>query len=383
MGPMPGFRRWLGLWLAVFLGMPIVMASVYLYAYQRLIDSPDYYPFWLGETFFYLALPGVALVTWKVHWGKKNPFQYGIVTLALLVGVTYLSAQQVVAQYGSVERAMLHPVGLTDNQMITAQGNYRIPYYPFDRDRLIEAVRAGESVEVTLVEQSDTILAFADEAFHSYSWWKRMLDLVLGLLAVAVFAVLFWVVMSVWWRGLSVADNAFIIHRWRGKQRVPLRDVIHIRVDTLQEEVEIDTEEVVYRFPLENGMVRMIARAAQAAGLAPINPGSRWVRQRQLAEIGLTNDTLLLQGKQEDLIPFASIESIRWDPVIHILLSDGSLYTITDERYMDRAWVEELFHRVQSDWERKGASFRQELDQKDESLGLIRLGEGKYLEPSA
>ncbi|MDR6225774.1 hypothetical protein [Desmospora profundinema] len=383
MGIIPGPQRWLGIWLSVFLGMPIIMASVYIYAFQKLIDSARYYPFWLGETFFYLALPAAALIAWKVHWGKKNPFQYGIVTVALLVGVTYLSVHQVVDQHGKVDQSVLQPIGFVDDQLITSEGDYRIAYYPFDRDRLTEAVRSSESVEVTLVKRTHTILAFQDDDFRSYTLWNRLLDLVLGLLATAVFAVLFWVVMLVWWRGFTVADNAFIIQRWGSKQRVPLREVIHIRVDSLLEEVEIDTEEVVYRFPLDGKTTRSVAHAAQVAGLVPINQGRRWVRRQQYEEITLTDDALLLRRDGEEGIPFDTIQSIRWDPVIQIQLEDGSQFTITDERYMDRAWVEEMFRQVRACWEREGRSFRWELDQEEESLGLSLLEEREGLEQPA
>ncbi|PTM56502.1 hypothetical protein [Desmospora activa] len=376
-------RRWLGVWLSLFLGFPIALALLYVFAYQRLLDSPDYYPFWLGETFFYLALPAAALITWKVHWGKKHPFQYGILTLSLLVGIAYLAVYDGVEKHGAVQQQTIHPVGLTQDQLLTADSAYRIVYFPFDPERITEAIQQEEPMVVTLVERSGIILSFDDPELGSYPLWKRLLDLALGLLAAGVFVVFLWVVMSVWWKGFRVEEHGFVILRWGMKQWIPAKEVIHIRLDPGVEELQIDTEEVVYRFPYERESVYAVAQVAQRAGLTPINLGLRWVRAKQYEEINLTDETLVLLNHQKEVIPFGAVQAIRWDPVIQILLEDGTLFTITDERYMDRAWVEEMFDRVRSCWERQGRSYRWELDQEEESLGLSVMEEKEGLDPPA
>lgn len=376
-------RRWLGVWLSLFLGFPVVLALVYVFAYQRLLDSHHYYPFWLGETFFYLALPTAALIAWKVHWGKKNPIRYGMLTLALLTGIGYLVIQDVVDKHGAIQQTSIQPLGLTADGLITADDYYRIPYFPYDFERITRAIQQEEQVAVTLVEESGTILSFADPDFKSYSLWKRLLDLVLGLLVIGVFAVLLWVEMVVWWKEFMVAESGFVILRWGMKQWIPAKEVIHIRLDPVVEEIQIDTEEVVYRFPYEREVVRDVARLAHAAGLTPINLGHRWIRAKQYEEINLRDETIVLLGHKNEVIPFETIQSIRWDPVIQVMLDDGTLFTITDERYMDRAWVEEMFHHVRRCWERRGRSYRWELDQEEESLGLSVIEEKEGLDPPA
>ncbi|PTX60809.1 hypothetical protein C8P63_108119 [Melghirimyces profundicolus] len=363
-------HRWVGYWLMFCFGILIVLALIYVFVYQRLLDSPDYYPFWLAEPYFYLGLPAAALITWKVHWGKNHPLQYFVVTLVILIGVVYLGSGHVKEHRGERVTDAIQPVGVVDRQLITREGMFEVPYYPMNRERLTQAVRNGEEVEVTLVREKGLILSFEDEGFAAYPLLKRLMDFALGVFAAGVFAVFFYVVMSVWWREFRVKGTSLRISHWGRRKEIPFSEVIHVRLDSFHEEIRVETEEMVSNFPYNPTRAAELAEAAKRAGLTPIRNGRRWVRHVQYREVRLEEDRLILEGDGQEKIPYDCVAALGWDPVIQITMMDETNYTITDVRYTDRAWFEELAAKVRHAWEKNGQLYSMDVDPRERRVAL-------------
>ncbi|OYD06936.1 hypothetical protein [Paludifilum halophilum] len=355
-------RRWVDVWLTVFFGLPVLIAFLYVAVYQGLVVSKDFYWFWLGETFFYLGLPAVALATWRIHWGKRHPVGYALITLLMMIGIIYMGGKDWVSHSGEVSSARLVPLGISQDQLVTAERSYSIPYFPYDEDRLIRAVRQKEPVEVHQVEGKNTILAFAEEDYISYPWTERALDVGLGLLAAGVFTVFFLVAMGIWWRSYCIKGENLMITRWGRRTVVSLLEAIQIRLDREREEVRVETEEVVYCFPYEKKLAEEIKSAAVRVGLISLDGGSRWFRRRQYRELRIEPQCLLLISDIEEAIPLADIVSMGWEGAVRITTEEGSDYLVTDERYTDRAWFEELAKRVKRIWFREGWPYTVEVD---------------------
>ncbi|SMO77600.1 hypothetical protein [Melghirimyces algeriensis] len=363
-------HRWVGYWLMICFALPILLALMYVCVYQRLLDTPDYYPFWLAESYFYLGLPAVALLTWKIHWGKKHPVQYLTITVMMLIGILYLGTKEVQDHLGDVTTAQVHPLGLVEKQLIAKEGTYEIPYFPVSQEGLVKAIKEGENLDVTLVSDQGIILSFADKSYASYTLLDRLLDQALGILAVGVFSVFFYVVMSVWWRELYIDNNELRIQRWWKVKQIPFSDIILIRLDSFEEEIQVETEETVYNFPYDTERAKMLAQAADEIGLDSIRNGTQWIRAAQYREVRLEENQVILDGHQPINLPYECIAALYWDPVVQITLLDDSRYTITDVRYTDRAWFEELARKVRNVWEKDGLEYSMEVEPKGGALAL-------------
>ncbi|MDA8351775.1 MAG: hypothetical protein M0Z65_00990 [Firmicutes bacterium] len=366
-------RRWVGYWLTLCLGVPVLLALIYVIVYQRLLDSPRYYPFWLIESYFYLGLPAVALITWKVHWGKKHPLPYLVLILVLISGVLVLGTYNIKKYVGDQETKRLHPVGVVDQRLVAREGNYHIPYYPVDDKALIEVIKKGEGVDVTVVPEKKLLLSFKDPAFKSYSLLQRVIDLALGILAMAVFAVFFYVVMSIWWRDFRMEGDALLVQNWGRVKRIPLFTIIQMELDPLHEEIRFETEELFLSYPYDSDRAKELAKAAREAGLKEIRRGKRWVRSLQYREVRLEERRIVLDGQEQLFVPFDWVVSLRWDPVVQITLMDETHYTITDSRYMDRAWFEELTKKVKGVWKQDGYGYVVDHDLQESAVTLTLM----------
>ncbi|MFC4077618.1 hypothetical protein [Salinithrix halophila] len=350
-------RRWMGWYLAGYLAFPCVVALLYIVVYQLYLDSTRFYPFWLAESYFYMGLPAVAILAWRVHWGKKHPLFYLLLTLGLLAATAWMGTQNLLEYKGNVVREHVVPLGLAEGELLTTSGKYTIPYFPYDKNRLVDAIGERETVEVWAVEKKGLIIAFTDPAFTSYTLVDRLLELGLGLLALAVFAIFFWVVVGIWSREMQVKKDYVQIRRWGKMTLIPLRNLIHVQLDRRGEEIRLETEEMVYNFPFEEEGAREVAAAAERTGLLPLRGGRRWVQGEQYRELRLEKERLVFLGDDERAIPYSRMTDLTWDPLIQITMDDESTHTITDERYLDRSWFDELTARVKASWEESGQNY--------------------------
>ncbi|MFD1397290.1 hypothetical protein [Kroppenstedtia eburnea] len=363
-------KRWVGYWLMFCFGLPIIVATGYVLLHQRLLDTPDYYPYWLAESYFYPALPAIALLTWKVHWGKRNPFAYFMFTLSLITGVLYLGTGDIRENLGNPVQEQIHPLGVVDREVVTREGRFEVPYFPLDRSRLLKEIQSGGTVDVTRVEGKGLILSFSDGIYRSYSLLDRVLDLALRVLSVAIFVVFFYVVMTVWWRDLEVTDGQIRVFHWRRVKTIPLSQVIQLQLDSWGEEIQVETEEVIHTFPYDSKTAGDLAAAAKEAGLTPIRNGRRWLRTTQFREIRMEESRLVMDDGEEVRVPYDCVAALLWDPVIQITMLDETDFVITDERYTDRAWFDELSHKVKEAWIRDGQSYTVDVDPRNQRVAL-------------
>lgn len=361
-------KRWVGYWLMFCFGLPIVVATGYVFLHQLLLDTPDYYPFWLAESYFYPGLPAVALLIWRVHWGKRNPFAYFLFTWSLIACVLYLGTVDIQKNLGPPVQEEIHPLGVMDEEVIAREGRFKVPYFPLDRSQLIKEIETGGTVDVTRVEGKGLILSFSDGVYHSYPWRDRILDLTLRVLSVAIFAVFFYVVMNVWWRDLKVEEGQIRVYHWRRLQTIPLSRVIQLRLDSWGEEIQVETEEVIHTFPYDSKTAADLVAAMQASGLTPIQNGRRWLRRTQFKEIRIEENRLVLDEGEEVRVPYDCIAVLVWDPVIQITMLDETEFVITDDRYTDRAWFDELSRRVEEAWTREGQSYTIDVDLQNQRV---------------
>ena len=91
-----------------------------------------------------------------------------------------------------------------DREIVTREGNFVVPYFPLDRSQLMKVIQKGGAVDVIRVEGKELILSFTDEIYRSYPLRIRCWISPSECLSVAIFAVFFYVVMTVWWRDLEV-----------------------------------------------------------------------------------------------------------------------------------------------------------------------------------
>lgn len=363
-------KRWVGYWLAFCFGLPVVFSFVYVLVHQRLLDSPGYYPYWLAESYFYPGLPAIAFLTWKVHWGKKNPSAYFMLTLTLIAGVIYVGTGDVLEHWGDPVKEKIRPVGVVDSEVIALEGRYQIPYFPLDRTNLIEVIQKGGTVEVFQVERKGLILSFTDGIYGSYPWKDRLLDFALRVLAVGMFAVFLYVVMRVWWRDLEVKEGNIQILGWRTIKKIPFSELIHLRLDSLREEIQVETDEVLNTFPYDSKTARDLATAAKESGLTPIRNGQRWIRRTQFREIRLREERLEMDDGEKIRIPYDCVAALLWDPVIQITMLDGTDFVITDSRYTDRDWFDELARKVKEAWRKDGQGYGVDVDPRDGAVAL-------------
>lgn len=363
-------KRWVGYWLAFCFGLPVMVAFVYVLVHQRLLDSPGYYPYWLAESYFYPGLPAMALLTWKVHWGKKNPLAYFMLTVTLFAGVIYVGTGNVLQHLGDPVKEKIRPLGMVDSEVITSKGKYQILYFPLNRTHLVEKIRQGGTVEVFRVEGKGLILSFTDGVYRSYPLRERLLDFALRVLAVGMLAIFFYVVMKVWWRDLEVEEDHLRILCWGKVKTIPFSALIQLRLDSLGEEIQVETEKVVNTFLYDSKTARELAAAAEGSGLTPIQNGCRWIRSTQFREIRLGEERLEMDGGEGVDISYNCVAVLLWDPVIQITLQDGSDFVITDSRYTDRAWFDELAHKVKEAWRMERQGYAVDVDPRGKTVAL-------------
>ncbi|QKG83392.1 hypothetical protein GXN76_02165 [Kroppenstedtia pulmonis] len=363
-------HRWVGGWLVFFYGLPVLVSFLFIVVYQILLNTKEYYWFWLGQTYFYLILPVVAVAIWWIHWGKKYPVRYFLLTLFLLGAVIWIGILNGYDNWGVVKRTKAVPLGLTDKELILKDDVYEVPYYPVNKERLIQAVRSQEEVTLYQVEGKRLVLAFEEDGFQGYSWIKRLQDIGIGILAVGVFGFFFVVAMNIWWRSFDVEKGKVIIHRWGFQAEVPLRDVIQIKLDKENEEIQVETEEMEYNFPYREGVAGKIVSEAVQAALVSFDNGKRWFRKDQYQELKLQEDRLFFFGQEERSIAFEDIQFLSWDPVVRIVTEDESSYSITDYRYTDRAWFDELIHLVRRVWVQKGMGYQLEVHEEERCIQM-------------
>ena len=355
-------KRWVGYWLMFCFGIPVLVATGYVLLHQRLLDTPDYFPYWLAESYFYPGLPAIALLTWKVHWGKRNPFAYFMFTLSLIACVLYLGTKDVRENLGDPVQEKIYPLGLMDREIVTREGNFVVPYFPLDRSQLMKVIQKGGAVDVIRVEGKELILSFTDEIYRSYPLRDQVLDLALRVLVVAIFAVFFYVVMTVWWRDLEVKDGQIWIFHWGRVKTIPVAQLIQLRLDSWGEEIQVETDEVIHTFPYDSKTAGDLMAAAKEAGLTPIRNGRRWLRSTQFREIRLEERGLVMDNGEEVRVPYDCVAALLWDPVIQITMLDETDFVITDDRYTDRAWFDELSRKVKGAWIRDGQGYTVDVD---------------------
>ncbi|GGA47499.1 hypothetical protein GCM10007416_20790 [Kroppenstedtia guangzhouensis] len=363
-------KRWVGYWLMFCFGIPVLVATGYVLLHQRLLDTPDYFPYWLAESYFYPGLPAIALLTWKVHWGKRNPFAYFMFTLSLIACVLYLGTEDVRENLGDPVQEKIYPLGLMDREIVTREGNFVVPYFPLDRSQLMKVIQKGGAVDVIRVEGKELILSFTDEIYRSYPLRDQVLDLALRVLVVAIFAVFFYVVMTVWWRDLEVKDGQIWIFHWGRVKTIPVAQLIQLRLDSWGEEIQVETDEVIHTFPYDSKTAGDLMAAAKEAGLTPIRNGRRWLRSTQFREIRLEERGLVMDNGEEVRVPYDCVAALLWDPVIQITMLDETDFVITDDRYTDRAWFDELSRKVKGAWIRDGQGYTVDVDPRNQRVAL-------------
>lgn len=342
----------MGRYLAIYLGVPCVLALLYVAIYLGWRDSVHFYLFWLGESYIFPIFPVVALVVWRVHWGKRHPLLYLLLTLLLLIGATWIGTEDAKKDFGEVKQKKLHPLGVVEGDVLTADGTYEVLYFPYDEKRLLKCIRERETINAWVVEKKSLIVAFVEPEFASYKVMERLMDLGTALFVFIVFAVFYWVTMRIWWRDIEVGKNEVRIRNWRQPtSHIPLNDVIHIHLDKTEEDIRIETEEMVYNFPYDVEGAREVVAAAERTGLTPLLGGERWIRDVQCEELRIEKECLICLGDKGWTVPYRKVFLLSWDSLIQIELDDDTVHTITDRRYLDQAWYEELASRVTACWE--------------------------------
>ncbi|GGE03273.1 hypothetical protein GCM10011571_00110 [Marinithermofilum abyssi] len=366
-------HRIVGWWLTLILGLPMAAALVYVAAYQGLLDSKEFYPFWLGEVFFYMALPMVALTAVRIHWGKRNPIAYWLLSVVLIGAMGFMGWQNWKKNIGVVDKVTLYPMGVAGTELLTQEKTtYRIPYYPLNTERVLETIRTGKGVEVYRVRDKPIILAFRDPAFSGYTPEQRLINLAIGLLAALVFAVFFWIVAGVWWKSVSVGEREIVLRNWGRRTYIPLADVIHVWIRKDEEEIWVETDPAAWVFPYDADTSRLMAAVAEREGLDELKPKERWVRRVKWDEVRLYENHLrLIRGEQERRLSYGEIEEIHWDGLLHILLRDEEEdILITDDRYTDWMWFDELAALVSAVWEQEGKGYMKEVDPESGSISF-------------
>lgn len=114
--------------------------------------------------------------------------------------------------------------------------------------------------------------------------------------------------------------------------------------------------------PYGPGIKEVILEVVDKAGLISLFP-DRWIRQIQYEEISIVDEKLVIKSKEEVLrIPFSSVTSLIWEGVIRFTVEEESEYLITDRRYIDKAWFDELAMHIQSVWQKEKIPFQQEVN---------------------
>jgi len=346
-------------WLVFFLGTPIVGTFILIIAYQLVLDGVRFYPFWLGESYLYLWFLAAAIATMTTHWGKRHPKGYGALTITLFVLVTVLGTADVMRQYGPVVRETVILKGYTPEALVTDRQMYRVPYFPFDQEKVLQAVREERAEPVYLVRDEGMILAFADPAYTGYTWTDRIVHLAVGLTALGAFAGYFAYVLSVWTRYVQMTDEALVFHRWRFFTILPYKEIIHIHIDEDQNRVSVETEEVVHHWTAEPEVKEQLRQAAKKAGLIAHAHG-RYSRPQQYREIRLSEDAVVIMNDEEETrIPYLDVREVYWDGAVRITASEVDVL-ITDERYVRRDWLQELTKRLKQAWHERGIGYAME-----------------------
>ncbi|BCU83004.1 hypothetical protein JIR001_27870 [Polycladomyces abyssicola] len=363
-------KRWIVVWLVFFLGTPIVGTFILIIAYQLVLDSVRFYPFWLGESYLYLWFPAAAIATMTTHWGKRRPKGYSVLTIMLFVLVIVLGTADIMRQYGPVVRETVILKGYTANALVTDRHVYRVPYFPFDQVKVLEAVREERAVPVYLARDEGMILAFADPEYTGYTWTDRMVHLAVGLTALGAFVGYFAYVLSVWTRYVQITDEALVFHRWRSFTLLPYKEIIHIRIDENLKRVSVETEEVVHHWTAEPEVKEQLRQTAKKAGLIAHAQG-RYSRPQQYREIRLADDAVvIMEDGEETRIPYLDVMEVYWDGAVRITASEEDVL-ITDERYVHRDWLEELTKRLKQAWQERGIGHSMEVSLEE---GYVWLG---------
>ncbi|SFS30744.1 hypothetical protein [Marininema halotolerans] len=345
-------QRWMGRYLAVYLSVPCIIALIYIALYQGWRDSSQFYLFWLGESYFFPILPVVALVVWRVHWGKKHPLLYLFFSLLLLTVACWIGTDDARKDYGRVEERTIHPIGVVEDHILTQNTRYQIPYFPYEEERLLTSIRHNEAVDVWVVQEKQLILAFKNPKYSGYGFKERLLDLGAAIFALIVFASFLWVTMRIWWREVEISTTEVMIRNWRQQPiHVPFQTIIYIHFNKEEEEIHLETEEMVYNFPYREDKKKDMLAAAKLAGLTSLQDGLRWVRDVQCEELQLNAENLICMGAKGWVVPYRQVVALTWNTLIQVVLEDDSVHTITDRRYLDQAWFKELACKVTQGWE--------------------------------
>ena len=356
-------NRWLTLWLVIILGLPILGTLVLTVAYQVLLESVSFYPFWLTEVYIFLWFPAALLVARLVYWGKRYPIRYFSLTLVLLIVVMILGTWKLMDDSAPIIRERLILKGIQNELLVTSDNVYRFAYVPYDFEQIVHAMRKEHPVDVYRLKGKKEILSFDDPAFSRYSPSDRLLNLVVGLVSSGTFALLFINILGAWTRQVDCLEDQLIFSRWWGRKiAIPLKEVVLIQLDQERKEVSVETEEMVVDLPCDPGMEKVLLKAVERGELVGSLP-NQWVRRRQYEEVSIVNDSLVIKHQQERLaIPFSSVVEITWDGVIRLIDEEEAEYLITDSRYADKAWFNELVRRIQSSWKKERLFYIQEVD---------------------
>lgn len=354
--------RYMTLWLTLILGLPVLGTLALTVAYQLLLGSTSFYPFWLAEIYLILWFPVSLVVARLVYWGKRKPVQYFCLTLLLLTAVILFGTWQLMDDFAPIVEDQLLVKGIQNESLITEEDTYRLAYIPYNQNKMIDAIRKEEPIAVYRLAEKEEIIAFANPSFIHYSFSDRLLNLLVGLVSSATFLILFINILGAWTRKVRCTANHLVVRRWWQKIQIPLKEIIFVQVDLKQKEVTVETEETAMTLPYGPGIKEVILEVVDKAGLISLFP-DRWIRQIQYEEISIVDEKLVIKSKEEVLrIPFSSVTSLIWEGVIRFTVEEESEYLITDRRYIDKAWFDELAMHIQSVWQKEKIPFQQEVN---------------------
>lgn len=355
-------NRYLTLWLTLILGLPVIGTLALTAAYQLLLGSTSFYLFWLAEIYLILWFPVSLVVARLVYWGRRKPIHYFFVICLLLIGVILLGTWQLVDDFAPIVEERLLVKGIQNELLITEEKTYRLAYLPYDHKKMINAIRREEPVAVYRLAGKEEIITFVDPSYIRYPISDRLLNLLVGLISSATFLFLFIYILGAWTRKVECTGNNLVVSRWWQEIQIPLKEIIFVRIDLEQKEITVETEEMAMDLPYGPGMKEVILEIVEKAGLITLFP-DQWIQQSQYEEISITDGKLVIKSREGILnIPFSSVTSLTWEGVIRLTDEEESEYLITDGRYIDKAWFDELAMQIQLVWKKEQVPYRQEVN---------------------
>ncbi|MCS1352051.1 hypothetical protein [Mechercharimyces sp. CAU 1602] len=353
-------------WLIFFLGAPTAGSFALSILYQYWYPQTKFYPVWLLEMYLFAWFPAVIIAASTAYWGKRHPKAYIALTIVLFMAVLTMGTWETRGSWGGISREEVVIKGIVGEQVLTSAGQYEILYAPVHEKNLMVAILNGQAVEVDVIAGTRKIVSFSNSTWLQYSSWERTVNVVIGVTATGTFAGFFFFVFSVWSERIERRPHRLHIYKWGRKQLVELEDIIELRWDENQNKMTIETNAVVFDFPYSSKMVSLLRKVAYDAGLSAMTKW-RYVRWSQYKEVRIEETEFILQDEQAHRIPYIWVEELKWDGAIRVLTVDGE-YLITDIRFTDEQWFDELANWMKRVWEKEGISYIKIVDREQETI---------------